>query len=227
MRLAILAVLAFAQCQCVALDVPQLVKQYEPVVIKHESGSEVQILPWGTPLPAFVDESFVKRFDGLTIFGGPPGSYLVSGDGKLAIVVIQPDGPLPIPPGPEPAPGPGPTPPPDTSCDSVPTDAFNNVGKLACRLSNKISQQERDKYRGLVRQAYLNTASAMRQPSQSGLLTLNDAQRYLSAQLTKVFDGNSTGFDQWGASINDHIRSLQIDRSNFDDLCDAIARGLQ
>lgn len=207
------------------LDVPSIVKQYEPVVIKHESGTEVQILPWGTPIPAFVDESFVKRFDGLTVFGGPPGSYLVSGDGKLAIVVIQQDSPLPIPPGPGP-PNPGPTPPP-RSCENVPADKFNNVGKLACSSLSLVSAEARSKYQAAVRAAYLETATAVRNPSASQVLSLNDAQEYLRTKLSNALSSDKLAFAEWGNRVNAHVAALSITRNDYDDLCEAIAKGLE
>lgn len=96
--------LAYAQ-----LDVQPKAKLYEPIVVTHDSGVQIQVLPWGTALPEFLDERFVRRFDTHTVWGGPPGAYLVTGMGDLKIVLIEGTAPTPTP-GPTPTPTPGPTP---------------------------------------------------------------------------------------------------------------------
>lgn len=115
-RLAFLLLCGFYS-PTLALDVPPLVRDLEPIVVKHEEGSEVKIVPWGAPVPGFIDETFVKRFADHTVIGGPTGTYLIAGDGDLAWVVRSPsDGPQPDP-DPKPDPDPPDPPEPEPSVD--------------------------------------------------------------------------------------------------------------
>ena len=206
------------------LDVPSEVKEYEPVLVKHEAGTKIQVLPWGTPVPQFLDEKNLVRFDDHTVFCAPPGSYLVSGDGTLAILIIK-RGNNPNPPDvPDPN-NPDVPPSPQNDCSKIPEDRFNNIGKLACRTLSVLPQEARQRYQQKVKEAYLNTAKAVDNPS-SGVLTLDDAQEFLRNELTKQLGENKNEWLQWATTVGQHITTLQIDRGSYADLCRAIAGGL-
>lgn len=211
------------------IEVPQKVNLYEPVVIKHNEGSKVQVLPWGTPTPQFLDESLIKRFKDHTVFGAPAGAYLVSGDGELAIVIIEGKTPIPVPPNPNPPnpePNPNPTPPEVRDCSSVPTDRFGNIGKLACQSLSVVSQEDNQRYRLLVRDAYIKTAEAMKNPS-SGVLSLDDGTKYLSTQLNSIFPDGPQSWSKWAEKMNAHMKTQTITRIDFGPMCVSIAEGLK
>lgn len=213
-----------------SLQLPDKVQVYEPVVVEHEAGMRVQVLPWGTAVPSFLDERYVKRFDTHTVFAAPPGAYLVAVRGELAIVIIEGAGPTPppgpTPPGPQP-PGPTPpTPPPGPSPD-VPSDEFNNVGRFARTSLSLLSQEERQRYQQQVRTAYLNTVEAINKPTTT-LITLNDVSNYLQMELNKVFpSGRPDGWKKWGDALKTHLSSVTVTRLEFPALCQAIAEGLK
>lgn len=208
----------------IALDVPSVAKVYEPILIKHNAGAKVQVLPWGTPVPQFLDEKHLVRFDDHTVFCAPVGSYLVSGDGQLAIVLIQngtdPDNP--DPPKPD---DPDVPPSPSDDCSKVPEDSFGNIGKLACQTLKTVPQDVRQRTQTKIKQAYLNTAKALDNPS-SGVLTLDDATEYLRNELTAQLGSDKDKWLSWATTIGSHILTLQINRGNYADLCRSIAGGL-
>lgn len=206
------------------LDVPSEVKEYEPVLVKHEAGTKIQVLPWGTPVPQFLDEKNLARFDDHTVFCAPPGSYLVSGDGTLAILIIK-RGNNPNPPDVPDPDDPDVPPSPQNDCSKIPEDRFNNIGKLACRTLSVLSQETRQRYQQKVKEAYLSTAKVMDNPN-SGILTLNDGMKYLTDQLNKELGDNKEDWVRWATAVGLHIADLQIDRSSYADLCRAIAGGL-
>ena len=213
------------------LKLPDRVGAYEPIVVEHEAGARVQVLPWGTSVPSFLDEKHIKRFADHTVFAAPPGAYLVAAKGELAIVIIEgsapvPPGPGPQPPGPNP-PGPGPTPPtPPGPQPDVPTDEFNNIGQLANKTLSVLTQEERQRYLEPVRAAYEKTAAKM--ADTSAALTLNDGLNYLQMELGAAFpSGRTEGWRKWGQIVNDHVAKQQIDRQKFGPLCSAIAKGLR
>lgn len=214
------------------IDVPPKVSLYEPVVITHTEGAKIQILPWGTATPQFLDESRIKRFKDHTVFGAPAGAYLVSGDGQIAIVIIEgvgpkPPGPLPPDPNP-PGPDPGPNPPqPDgRDCSKVPEDRFGNIGKLACQSMSLVSQEDSQRYTPLVREAYLKTAEAMKNPS-SGVLSLDDGTKFLADRLKEVFPAGPQSWSKWAEKMNAHIKTQTITRIDFGPMCASIAEGLK
>lgn len=122
MRYALVFIFALASIPAMALDVPVMVSQYEPIVVKHSVDTEIKVVPWGLAEPGFLNEEFVKRFSDHTVIGGPLGTYLIAGDGDLAWVVrggIEPipdPNPHPLPPDPDP-PKPKPDPVPEPSVD--------------------------------------------------------------------------------------------------------------
>lgn len=117
-RLAFLLLCGFYS-PTLALDVPPLVAEYEPIVVQHAAAAEVKVVPWGATEPGFLSETYVKRFTDHTVIGGPVGTYLIAGDGDLAWVVRSPsDGP--VPPGPQPGPSPQPKPEPSPDPRPVP-----------------------------------------------------------------------------------------------------------
>jgi len=136
--LALLVVLCLSSA-VFAIDVQSTANPYEPIVVQHETGTKIQILPWGTKVPEFLDQKHIKIFESHTVFCAPPGSYLVSGDGDLKIVIIQ--GKTPTPPDDEdeeedetPDPDPEPTP-------NVPTDRFDNLGQRIDAKANELNVQ--------------------------------------------------------------------------------------
>ena len=209
-----------------SIEVPQKVNLYEPVVIQHNEGSKVQILPWGTPTPQFLDESLIKRFKDHTVFGAPAGAYLVSGDGELAIVIIEGKNTPPTPPTPNPTPNPNPNPPDARDCSNVLEDRFGNIGKLACQSLVLVTQEDNQRYRQLVREAYLKTAEAMKDPS-SGVISLDDGTKYLSDQLNNVFPNGPQSWSKWADKMNSHMKTQTITRIDFGPMCVSIAEGLK
>lgn len=215
-----------------SLQLPDKVQIYEPIVVQHESGMRVQVLPWGTSVPSFLDERYVKRFDTHTVFAAPPGAYLVAVRGELAIVIIEGAGPTPppgpTPPGPTP-PGPqppGPTPPPGPQPD-VPADEFNNVGRFVRQQLASLSQEDRQRYQQQVRDAYLNTVATANKPTTT-LITLNDVSNYLQMELNKVFaSGRPEGWQKLGDALRTHLATVTVTRLEFPALCQAIAEGLK
>ena len=211
-----------------ALDVPSVVQVYEPVLINHEPGTKVQVLPWGLAVPEYLDERHIVRFEKATVFSARPGAYLVVGDGQLAIVVIRdasPPGPSPPnPPGPQPPAPPGPNPPsPD---DTVPPDRFKDIGRLARSSLSLVTAEDRAKHQTAIKAVYIRTAEVMRSP-RNGVLTLNDGLAFLQDEFAKVFGASGKGsWDAWARVLNDHIAKQDVDRKGLPDLCDAIAKGL-
>lgn len=217
-----LAVLLLSGSLAAALDVPSLVKDREPVVVGHEPGEQVQIVPWGKKEPGFHDETYIKRFEDHTIFAGRPGTYLVAGDGELAWVIIGGD------PGPEPGPGPEPEPDPepdDKDCSDVPEDDYDNVGRVACGALSNVAEEDRD-LQSKIRSAYLDTAAKMNNPGDSGLLTLNDGISYLKGEIQKVVQ-RGTSWDGWASEVQSKINQQEIGRSDWAPVCIAIAEGLK
>lgn len=208
----------------IALEVPSVAKVYEPILIKHNAGTKVQVLPWGTPVPQFLDEKHLVRFDDHTVFCAPVGSYLVSGDGQLAIVLIQngidPDNP--DPPKPD---DPDVPPSPSNDCSKVPEDSFNNIGKLACRSLKEVPEEVRKRTQAKVKNTYLETAKLLDDPS-SGVLTLNDAMDTLTRFTSEALGSDKSKWIPWANELNKHILTLQINRGNYADLCRSIAGGL-
>lgn len=156
LTIALVALVAIGASSVFALEVPSSATLYEPIVVKHESGTEVQILPWGTQLPQFLDAKFVKRFEDHTIFCAPAGAYLVSGDGELKIVIIQDAAPPVPPPGPNPGPtppDPGPTPPqpPPEPDNSIPSDRFDDLARRVDKSADDANLQV-DKRKNLARE---------------------------------------------------------------------------
>lgn len=223
-------VLASLMPRAEALDAPAEVKIYEPVLVTHESGTKVQILPWGTAVPSYLDERHIIRSEAQTVFAAPPGAYLVVGDGALAIVLVQGGGPAPPGPnpgpGPTPPPGPGPDPDPAPSPDEVPGDDFGNVGRLARSTLSVVNQEDRQRYQPKIKETYEKVAKVIRDP-RNGVLTLNEAQDLLQREFRKVFEGSPRGtWDEWARVLNEHSRAQEITRLRFADYLDAIARGL-
>lgn len=212
-----------------ALDVPSLVKDREPVVVKHEPGTQIQIVPWGLTTPGFHDETFIKRFEDHTVFGARPGIYLVAGDGVLAWVVIGDDpsppvpGPDPVPPGPGPAPGPDPE--PATDCDNVPEDAYGNLGKATCQALKNVVEADKP-LKDSIRTVYLDVAAKMNNPGESGLRSLNDGINYLRQEMGKVVR-SGTSWDVWAKDVQTKIDSQEIGRSDLASVCIAISEGLK
>lgn len=124
------------------LEVQPSAKMFEPIVVTHETGTTIQILPWGTVLPKFLDEKNIKRFEDHTVWCAPPGAYLVNGGGDLKIVIIEGNVPTPPEPGPLP-PGPNPPPPPPGPGPSpkVPEDRFDNLGRRIDEAAAKANVQ--------------------------------------------------------------------------------------
>lgn len=213
-----------------SLQLPGKVQIYEPVVIEHDAGMRVQVLPWGTAVPSFLDERYVKRFDTHTVFAAPPGAYLVAVRGELAIVIIEGAGPTP-PPGPQPPgpqpPGPTPPTPPPGPQPDVPADEFANVGRFVRQQLSLLTQEDRQRYQQQVRDAYLNTVAAANKPTTT-LITLNDVSNYLQMELNKVFSsGRPDGWQKLGDALRTHLANVTITRLEFPDLCQAIAEGLK
>lgn len=149
----------------------------------------------------------------VTVVSGPPFKW----ESAIGKVVVGSS------PGPNPGPGPEPPPDPD-DCSKVPEDQFNNLGRAACASKAGLSPGALTKAPEVAK-AYLATANALDDPS-SGVLTLNDARDFLARGFVNAFGEYSVEWQTWGANIGKHSMGVSLNRTNFADVCRAIAVGL-
>lgn len=194
-----------------AVEVPERAKEHQPILAKHQCDTKIQIVPWGTPLPTFLDEAHIHRFADHTVFAGPPGAYMVMGDGQIAFVIVEAVKP-PEPPKPDPD-----TPTPPGPSPDVPADPFDNLGQRVATWAAGLEG------RGSAAAVYRAAAKSLREnPSK----TIDDTGADVVKGLNEAI--NYASYATLRAHINADLQARwPLSRGLMADYYDAIAAGLE
>ena len=111
-------------------------------------------------------------------------------------------------------------------CDAVAEDEFGNIGRLGCTSMAQVPKDAWSEKQD-VREALLDAAKAIRDPRTSGIITIRDAFDRIQDEVDEAVEPKAADWQPWRDTINAQIATLNLQKADVDNLCEAIAKGLE